>query len=172
MSVEDDPPPRSQRPKPPPIPGTVAEMDGKALLRLDVAATVLLLAATVVASVCDADAAALANLAVSTVLFLGTCGLFAVGFFLAAARSRDDDLHLSGLFYLSLVAPDAVRKAFMRLWFAQMAIGAASIGFVAPPFGVMATMFGVFVNMVWSARYGSFRPHEAEGTNRRRSAPQ
>lgn len=147
-------------------------MSGRWLLNLDVGATVLLLAATVIASLSDSDAAAMSNIVVSTVLFLGTCVLFAVGFLLAAARSRDDELHLSGLFYFTGVAPDAVRRAFMGLWFAQMVIGAASIATVSPPFGVMATMFGVFVNMVWSARHGSFGAHPRPGPRGRRSAAQ
>src|SRR5699024_5177772 len=108
----------------------------------------------------------------SGVLFLGTCLLFVAGFLLAAARSRDDEMHLSGLFYLTGVAPESVRRAFMGLWFAQMIIGAASIATISPPFGVMATMFGVFANMVWSARHGSFRPHPRPEPGRARSAAQ
>lgn len=172
MTAHDDPPPRSARPKRPPVPGTVSEMDGRPLLLLDVAATVVFLVVTVVAAIGDSDAIALTNLVVTGLLFVGTCILFVVGFLLAAARSRDDDLHLSGLFYLTAVAPESVRRTFMGLWFAQILIGVAAIPLTAPPFGVMATMFGVFVNMVWSARHGSFRPHPTEAPRVRRSAPE
>lgn len=133
-------------------------MDGRLLLVLDAAVTAIFLIVTIWAAISGSDTAALANLTVSSVIFVGTCILFVIGFLLAAARSRDDDLHLAGLFYLSRVAPDRVRRAFMGLWFVQMAIGVAAIPTTAPPFGVMATMFGVFVNMVWSARHASFPP--------------
>lgn len=172
MIPRDDPPPRSTRPRRPPIPGTLSEMAGRPLLLIDVVATVVFLVITVVAVIGDSDGVALANLVVTGALFVGTCILFIVGFLLAAARSRDDDLHLSGLFYLTAVAPDSVRRAFMGLWFAQILIGIATIVWTAPPFGVMATMFGVFVNMVWSARHGSFRPHPTEAPRVRRSAPE
>lgn len=142
-------------------------MDGPLLLALDAAVTVVFLLVTVWAAISDTDTAALANLVVSSVIFGGTCLLFVIGFLLAAARSRNDDMHLAGLFYLSRVAPDRVRRAFMGLWFIQMAIGVVSIPFTAPPFGVMATMFGVFVNMVWSARHAAFRPHTVTAPERR-----
>lgn len=159
MSVHDDPPPRSTRPRPEPIPGRIADMAGRPLLVLDAVVTVLFLLVTILAGVTDDDRVFVLDLVVVGAIFVGTCVLFLIGFLLAAARSRDDQLHLAGLFYLSRAAPDAVRRAFMGLWFAQIGIGVLSILITSPPFGVMAAMFGVFVNMVWSARHGIFRPH-------------
>lgn len=171
-----DPPPRSTSARPDPIPGRLADMEGRYLLILDLVVTLGFLAVTLLAGFSSSDAAALANLTVVGIVFLGTCLLFVIGFLLAAARSRDDDLHLAGLFYLSRTAPDSVRRAFMAMWFAQIAIGILAIVVTSPPFGVMATMFGVFANMVWAARHGRFRPHpraNAPGAPESRpSAPQ
>lgn len=158
---EPEPVPRSQRARRAAIAGTLADMDGRGLFRFDVAATVLFAAVTLLVSVVDTDATNLLNIVVSSVLFLVSCGIFVAGFLIAAGRSRDEHLHLAGLYYLTGSAPDAVRRAFLRLWFLQIGIGIVAIFTTRPPFGVMATFLGVAVNSLWAARHGRFEPIEA-----------
>lgn len=140
----------------PDLPGGIADMEGKPLLWADAVGTVALVAVTILASVWDGDTAELINLAVSAVLFLGGSLAFTVGFVLAAGRSREDFIHLAGLFYLTGTAPKAVRRAFLGLWYVQIATAIASVFTIQPPFGVMAPIWGIGLITWWTAAHGRF----------------
>lgn len=150
---------------------TLATMRGKAILRLDLAGTVLFVAVTAVASLVDRDAADLANLVVSLGLLAGGCVAFAVGFLSAVGRSRTDDINMAGLFYLTGSAPIVVRRALLGLWFVQIGVAALSVFTVQPPFGVLAPLWGIGLIPVWGARYGVFPPRPLPDGPGRRSAP-
>lgn len=150
---------------------TLATMRGKAILRIDLVGTVLFVVVTAVASLVESDAADLANLVVSLGLLAGGCVAFAVGFLSAVGRSRTDDINMAGLFYLTASAPVVVRRAFLGLWFLQIAVAAVSVFTVQPPFGVLAPLWGIGLIPVWGARYGVFPPRPRVDGPGRRSAP-
>lgn len=138
----------------------LAEQEGIGIVRLDAAGTALLVVATVAASVAENDVTDVLNLAVSGVLFLGGCVAFAVGFLRAVGRSRTEVVDLAGLFYLTGSGPRPVRRALLGLWFLQIGVAAVSVITVAPPFGVMAPVWGIGLLPVWGARYGTFPPRD------------
>lgn len=143
-----------------------APASGAAIVRLDLAGTVLFAAATVLASLVDDDWAAMVNLVVSGVLFVGGFAAFAAGFLRAAARSRTEVVDLAGLFYLTGSAPGAVRRVLLGAWFVQIAVAAASVIRVSPPFGVMAPVWGIGLLTLWGALHGRFparSPHGSAG---------
>lgn len=162
------------RPEPvrriPPVP--FDEDPGRPLVVLDVVGTALFAVVSLVASLSDQDAVQVANLAVSGVLFLGGSVAFTVGFLRAAARSRTEDVDIAGVVYLTGSAPRSSRRLFLGLWFAQIGVAAATVFTVAPPFGVMAPVWGIGLITAWGARYGAFPPRPVEDRLGRRSAPQ
>jgi hypothetical protein len=131
-----------------------------------------LVVATVVAVLADGDGAALANLIVSGLLFLGGCAAFALGFVVAAARSRHEMIDLAGLFYLTGSSPRPVRQAMLGLWFAQIGVVVVTITSIDPPFGVMAPVWGIGLITVWTARHGTFPTRAVADGSARRSGPQ
>jgi hypothetical protein len=129
---------------------------GHGLYVADLVGTVALALVCLVTAVTQSDAAEIATLVVSAVMFLGGCAAFAVGFVRAAGRSRYEVLDLAGLFYLTGSASPPNRRRFLGLWFAQIAIAAASVVAVRPPFGVMAPVWGIGLTTIWTSRHGSF----------------
>ena len=168
--------PRPTGPRRPPIveltgsPWSTAP--GAAILKVDLAGTVALAAVTLLASVWETAATDIVNLVVSGVLFVGGFVAFFLGFVPAANRSRTELVDLAGLFYLTGSAPRAVRRVLLGLWFAQIAIAAASVVAVQPPFGVMAPVWGIGLLPLWAARYGVFPPRPLPDGPGRRSRPQ
>jgi hypothetical protein len=133
-------------------------MPGRRLLVADAVGTVALLAVTIASALSEATAVAAAGLVVASVLFVGGCATFAVGFLRALGRSRDEEIDLAGLFYLTGSAPADVRRAFLRIWFAQMAVAVAAIVVSRPPFAVMAPVWGVGLITLWASRFATFGP--------------
>jgi hypothetical protein len=143
------------------------------LVRLDVIGTVVFVLVTVASAVSDADAVTFVNLAVCTTLFVIGSAVWTWGFLSAAGRSRTHVIDLAGLFYLTGSAPTPVRRTFLGLWFAQIAVAVASIAVTSPPFGVMVPVFGIGLLTRWAAANGTF-PERTGGTDprSRRSAPE
>lgn len=136
------------------------ETEGRGLLLADAYGTVALLVVIILASVSQADAVVILSLVVSAVLFIGGCVGFSVGFLRAVGRSRTETIDLAGLFYLTGSAPDPVRKAFLRLWFAQIALAAVAVAVTRPPFAVMAPVWGIGIITWWASRFAVFPPRE------------
>jgi len=136
---------------------------GGPLLTADLVATLAFVATTVVAAAWPANITDLTNLAVSAAMFVGGCVAFAVGFLRATGRSRHEIVDLAGTFYLTGSAPREVRRRFLGLWFAQIAVAAVSVAFVRPPFGVMAPVWGIGVITLWSSRHGTFAARPPSG---------
>jgi hypothetical protein len=126
------------------------------IVRIDAAGTAALVLATALASAVTSGWTGAVNFGVSGVLFLGGCLAFAVGFLRAVGRSRNEQIDLAGLFYLTGAAPPDVRRAMLGLWFAQIAAATVSIFTVSPPWGVMAPVWGIGLLTLWSGRHGRF----------------
>lgn len=137
------------------------EMAGRGLLLVDLWGTVALLVVTIANAFTQAVAVQVASLVVAGVLFLGGCAAFAIGFLRAVGRSREEEIALAGLFYLTGSAPDAVRRPFLGLWFAQMAIAVGAIAVARPPFGVMAPVWGIGIITWWASLHATFPPRSA-----------
>ncbi|MEO6987864.1 MAG: hypothetical protein ABI239_04380 [Aquihabitans sp.] len=150
----------------------LADSPGQVLIRADVVGTVAFVIVTVGASVIDGNAVTLANIVVSSVLFLGGCVAFGAGFLRAAGRSRTEVVDMTGLFYLTGTAPRAVRRTFLGLWFLQIVVATVSVFTVAPPFGVMAPLWGIGLTAAWGARHGTFSVRPAKVSRTDGSAPQ
>lgn len=143
------------------------------LARLDLAGTALALVVTGLAAAVDADAVQLVYLYVCAGLFLVGSAVWAWGFVVAADRSRTHVIDLAGLFYLTGSAPRPVRRWFLGLWFAQIAIAVAAIPLTNPPWAVVVPVFGIGVLTRWASAHGTFpeRPPPAD-PRRRRSGPE
>jgi hypothetical protein len=140
-----------------------AEMESRGLLVAHLVGTVVLAAVTMLAAFSQELAVAALGLAVSGTLFVGGCVAFAIGFLRAVGRSRYETIDLAGLFYLTASAPDPVRKAFLRLWFAQMAVAVAAVIVSRPPFAVMAPVWGIGLITWWASLHATFPPREDPG---------
>lgn len=136
----------------------IPQMEGRNLLVADLAGTIALLVATLLAAVSDADAVQVLGLVVAGVLFLGGSVAWGIGFLRAVGRSRTEQIDLAALFYLTGSAPSPVRKAFLRLWFAQMAIAVAAVAVARPPFAVMAPVWGIGLITWWASLHATFSP--------------
>ncbi len=140
------------------------DIDGRNLLVVDAIGTAAVAVVTVASALTEADAVVIFNLVVSGVLFLGGCVGFAIGFLRAVGRSRTETVDLAGLFYLTGSAPTAARRAFLGLWFAQIAIAAAAIPLTDPPFAVMAPVWGIGLITWWASGHATFPPRgDGEG---------
>ncbi len=134
------------------------DIEGRRLLVADAVGTAALALVTVASALTDADGLVIANLIVAGVLFTGGCVGFAIGFLRAVARSRTETVDLAGLFYLTASAPTEARRAFLGLWFAQIAIAAAAIPLTDPPFAVMAPVWGIGIITWWASVHATFPP--------------
>lgn len=143
----------------------IPEMESPNLLRADVVGTGVFLAVTLLSLVTQADAVQYLSLAVAALLFLGGSVAWCIGFLRAVGRSRDDEINLAGLFYLTGSAPDDVRRSFLGLWIAQWVIAALSIVVTlvmkdSPPFGVLAPVWGIGLITWWASLHATFPPRE------------
>lgn len=141
--------------------GSSVVAPGHHIVSVDAAGTVLFVVVTIVASLLDGDVTTMANLLVSVVLFVGGCVAFGVGFVRAAGRSRTEVIDLAGLFYLTGSAPRNVRRQMLGLWYVQIAVAAVGVAITAPPFGVMAPVWGIGLLTLWSSRHATFPPRPA-----------
>lgn len=155
-----DPPPADDAPAGGPSPGDPSA--GAGLVLVDVVGTGALLVACV-AGILAPDAAGGFTVVVSGVLFAIGVALFLWGYATGVVRSKDEQVGLGGLFFLSGTAPPAVRFR-LRLAFAiqvVLAVAAASIRpYTAVAFAVLAPMLGLGVMAAWAARHGTFFPRD------------
>lgn len=160
----------SETPGPPSSPPSGAADDadqgapvGAGLVNVDFAGTGALVVVAL-AGVLAPDTFGTLTAVVSGVLFaVGVVG-FLWGYATGVVRSRDEQVGLGGLFFLSGTAPRIVRFR-LRLAFAVqvvVAVAAASIRpYTSVAFAVLAPMLGMGIMAVWGARHGTFAPKEA-----------
>lgn len=103
----------------------------------------------------------------SLVLFVSGCLLFLLALLEGARRSRRSTFGVGGWFFLSGGAAD-----HRVLWLLNGALGAqvvvgvavaAARPFTALAFATLVPVFGLAVNGIWSARYGTFPDRVVEG---------
>ncbi|MEZ5205220.1 MAG: hypothetical protein R2701_12820 [Acidimicrobiales bacterium] len=103
------------------------------------------------------------GLVVAGILFVGGTVAWSIGFVRAAGRSREEQIDLAGLFYLTGSAPKEARRWFLGCWYAQIAIALGAIAVSRPPFGVMAPVWGIGLITWWASRHATFPPRSDHG---------
>lgn len=133
--------------------------DGEALLRVDVAATMILSALSALTFLL-ADRLDLIFAVVSGALFFVGAGLMALGFWNGIQRSRVEDVTLIGLAAISKShVPARVRNVLWAMVVLQTVVTllfASLRPFTQQAFGILAPTFGLGVAILWSSRFGSF----------------
>jgi hypothetical protein len=116
----------------------------------------------------EADAVRASSVVFDLILFaLGTLA-FVRTLFVAAERSRREELSVAGIWFLAGSAPPDVRRWLLGCLGAQtvIAIVAASIRpYSAVAFGVLVPMFGLGLTGLWAVRSGTFPPRRAGRTD-------
>ncbi len=130
---------------------------GHGLFKLNIFVTVGFVIAAVVATIFPGPLR-IPFAILSTVLFaIGTIAfLWAYG--KAIERSREEDVSVAMIYGMS-VAPKAVRLRFHLLTFVQAVVAMATAAirpFTAQAFGILATMLGIGLAGLWTARHGTF----------------
>jgi hypothetical protein len=99
---------------------------------------------------------------VSLLLFAVGIGAFVVTLLKAADRSRREELHVPGLWWLAGgTAPKEVRRLLVGSFLAQVVIAfvAASIQpYTGVAFAILAPLQGLGLTGLWGARHGTFGP--------------
>lgn len=146
---------------------------GRSLVAVDVAATVVMIVATV-AGVVDYRRFAFGAAAVDLAIFAIGVALFAAALWLGAQRSREAEMDVAAWFFLTRVAPTQIRVPLLGVLAVQVVVSlgaafltmdeATAVGDQATKlaFGTLVPIFGLAVNGVWSARYGAFPPRAPE----------
>jgi len=134
---------------------------GRRIIQADIIGTAIFTVVTVVEVVVMAWMRPVA-VAVDLGLFAIGCATFLGSYAIALNRSRTDEIGVASLYLLTnKVAPKPVR---WRLWAALavqciVAVTAASVRpFTTAAFSVLVPMFGLGLNGLWTARYGTFGP--------------
>lgn len=141
---------------------------GAGIVLVDFVGTAALLVACV-AGILDPEAAGTFTVVVSGVLFALGVALLLWGYAAGVVRSKDEQVTLGGLFFLSGTAPPVVRFR-LRVAFAVqvvLAVAAASIRpYTAVAFAVLAPTLGLGAMAAWAARHGTFFPRGDERARR------
>ena len=107
---------------------------------------------------------------VSLAMFFGGTLAFVAAFLIAVGRSRDEQVTLAGILWLSNIAPTDVARTLRLVVVVQLVVAVATAGvrpFTALAFGILAPMAGLAAIAWWAARHGSFRSITGLGAKRR-----
>jgi hypothetical protein len=130
------------------------------IVRLSLAGTAVF-AVVALAATATPDTLAIAAVLVDLVLFAAGCLAFVLALVRAAARSRTDELTLSGLFWLSGAAPAPVRRTLLGAFGVEVVLALATASarpFTGLAFGILVPTYGLGLAGLWGARAGTFPP--------------
>jgi hypothetical protein len=98
---------------------------------------------------------------ISVGLFGAGCIVFMAAFARAVGRSRTEDITVASLFFLmGGSTPPGVQRALLASLFVEIVVGVAAAAarpFTSQAAGVLASMWGLALCGLWSARHGRFR---------------
>ncbi|MDQ1404075.1 MAG: hypothetical protein QOG03_2391 [Actinomycetota bacterium] len=137
-------------------------MKGAALARASWVGTAVFSITALVA--CLAGAAMPIAVVVDAALFLAGIGAFAVALVSAAARSREAEMGIGGLFFLAGSAGPSERRALLGSLAVEVVVALATSAarpFTALAFGILVPTYGLGLAGVWGARHGTFGPRIA-----------
>lgn len=156
-------------------------MSGSVIVRLDAVGTAVFCASAVAAAAIFDGFAQIQGVVVSLVLFVAGVLAFLLGYWRAIQRSRRDVMAVTELFFM--VGPfidRRVARVMNGLLTAQVLVGVATALYrsstvgsdgVSTPgstlaFGILAPMFGLGLNGLWSSMHGRFPPRSDSEANR------
>jgi hypothetical protein len=128
------------------------------LVRSSLIGTAVFVVVAVAAAVVPDSLAGVA-VVVDLALFAAGCVAFMMTLLRAAARSRTDEISLSGLWWLTGTAPAPVRRALLGAFGVQVAVALATASarpFTGLAFGILVPTYGLGLAGLWGARRGSF----------------
>ena len=121
-----------------------------------------IVAATSLAAALLPEAFGIVHAVVSCLLFAIGTGALLWAYALGVARSREDAVTISGLFFLAGgVAPDDVRRPLrvaLAIEVVAVVVAAAIRPYSEVAFGILAPMYGLGLMAMWGGRHGSFAP--------------
>jgi hypothetical protein len=110
---------------------------------------------------------------VAMLLFFVGIAIFVWAYAVAVNRSRQDDIGLGGLFFLTGSAPRSVQISLLGSFAVEVVVGlvtAAVHPFTPLAFGVLASMYGLALCGLWAAKWGTFPPRQIEEPRRKKSS--
>lgn len=141
------------------------------LVRFNLAASLVFSVVAIVSAIVFDDVFRVVIVVVSLSLFAVGVGAFLLGFFAAVQRSRESQISVSQLFFLTgTVAPRDVKIPMLAALGMQTVVGIAAA--IARPstdgkagsvlaFGVLVPMLGLGLNGLWASRHGVFDDRDA-----------
>ena len=152
------------------------------ILRVNVVGTALFVLSSVAAAAIFTTPIRLVGVVVALVLFAIGVFAFLWSYWTAVQRSRDDDIAVTQLYFLSGPATPAYVKRVMNgalivQTVASLATAIARTSTDGRPgstlaFGILVPMFGLGLNGLWCAQYGTFSPRQRETSSISTSVPQ
>lgn len=143
------------------------------IVRFNLFASVLFAVVAVVSAVVFDDVFRVVIVVVSLTLFAVGVATFLIGFFAAVQRSRESEISVSQLFFLTGdVAPRNVKVPMLAALAVQTVAGIATA--IARPstdgktgsvlaFGVLVPMLGLGLNGLWASHHGAFAARGRQG---------
>ncbi len=143
------------------------------IVRFNLFASVLFAVVAVVSAVVFDDVFRVVIVVVSLTLFAVGVATFLIGFFAAVQRSRESEISVSQLFFLTgEVAPRNVKVPMLAALAVQTVAGIATA--IARPstdgktgsvlaFGVLVPMLGLGLNGLWASHHGVFAARGRQG---------
>lgn len=141
-------------------PRRAGPLSERGLIRADWLGTAALAATSLAAVLSEALAARVVATVVALGLFTLGCVAYFAGYLRGVDRSRTEEVSIAALaFGTTGTTPRPVRRALLGATLAQFVISlvTASLRPSSPlAFGVLAVTYGVGIQTLWNARFGSF----------------
>lgn len=145
------------------------------VIRVNIAATTLFAATTVLATVMFDEPFTTVSVAVDLACFSVGVVVFLWGYWTAVQRSRREEISVAGMYFLvGNCAPRSVSRRLNSMLAIQVVVGIG--GALARPttdgkagstlaFGILVPMLGLGLNGLWASKYGTFRPRNTPDTS-------
>ncbi|MFM2115003.1 MAG: hypothetical protein RI908_744 [Actinomycetota bacterium] len=152
---------------------SVNRISASPIVRFNLVASFFFIVVAVTSAIVFDDVFRVVIVVVSLALFAVGVATFLIGFFAAVQRSRESEISVSQLFFLTgEVAPRDVKVPMLVALSVQTVVGVAAA--IARPttdgkagsvlaFGVLVPMLGLGLNGLWASRHGAFAPRSLPG---------
>ncbi len=151
---------------------TEAPGSSSLILRVNIVGTALFVVSSVAAAVFFTKPVRLVGVVVALVLFAIGVFAFLSSYWTAVQRSRDDDIAVTQLYFLSgSSTPSRVKRVMNGALLVQtvtcLATAIARTNTDGRPgstlaFGILVPMFGLGLNGLWCAQHGTFSPRQRQ----------
>ena len=133
--------------------------DGDGILRAAVGGTAVFVCGAAAAAAAGGGPLGVLGAAIAAVLFVAGCLAYLAGYAGAVQRSRREEIPMAALVFLAGCAPRPVQRLLIGATVLQtvVALGAAALRpFTIVAFVILAPMYGLGLQTLWSARHGQF----------------